>query len=163
MKGEHSPGRRRAAIEPAAIRRHWQTLIVVLGALALSQLGCSAWDYTDTNSPANLAMQVQLELLGDTMYQYHTQTGRWRTQVDDLAPTSLPLRSPVWRHTANAIVFLWPQDLNSEPKDSAYWLLAYWNGGLSNRFGRVWVYWGDLRTERMKESELRRRLTGPEP
>lgn len=56
--------------------------------------------------------------------------------------------------TANAIVFLWPQDMKPESKDNANILLAYWRGGLINRFGRVWACWGDLRAERVKRSQL---------
>ena len=46
------------------------------------------------------------------------------------------------------------QDLNPEPKGNGGALLAYWKGGLFNRFGRVWACWGDLRTERIKSDEL---------
>jgi hypothetical protein len=56
------------------------------------------------------------------------------------------------------MVFLWPQDLNPDPKDNAAVLLAYYKGGLYNRVGQVWVCWGDLRTERMREHDLRARL-----
>jgi hypothetical protein len=120
-------------------------------------LASTSWDYFDPNSPANLSMQVQLKLFGTAMYEYHFQTGRWPTKVDDLTQTSLPAQSRVWRQTANTIVFLWPQDLKPDPKDNANVLLAYWNGGLFNEFGRVWVCWGDLRAERIKESELNAR------
>ena len=129
--------------------------IAVLGALALLWCGQVARDYFDQNSPANLAMQVQLKMFGNAMYEYHSKTGRWPAQLDDLAQTSLPVKSHVWRQTATTIVFLWPQNLNSEAKDNANLLLAYWNGGLYNKLGRVWVCWGDLRTEHLKYSHLR--------
>ena len=100
-------------------------------------------------------MQVQLKVFGSAMYEYHSQTGRWPTKLDDLADTSLPTQSRVWRQTANAIVFLWPQDLKPDPKENSQVLLAYWRGGVFNRFGRVWACWGDLRTERIRKSQIR--------
>ena len=99
-------------------------------------------------------MQVQLKLFGAAIYEYHSHTGHWPTKVDDLAQTSLPVQSRVWGQTANTIVFLWPQNLKPEPKDNAQILLAYWGGGLFNSFGRVWACWGDLRTERIRESQI---------
>jgi len=134
-------------------------IAAVMGALVLLWFARVAWDYFDPNSPANLAMQVQLHMFGSAIYEYHAQTGRWPTTVNDLGQTSLPARSRVWRQTANTIVFLWPQDLKTDPKDNANVLLAHWNGGWYNRLGRVWVCWGDLRTEHMKESELRAHTT----
>jgi hypothetical protein len=132
--------------------------VVVIAALAIFWAGGMVRDYFDPDSPANAAMQVQLRLFGSATYEYHAQTGRWPVSINDLAQTSLPLKSRVWRQAASSIVFLWPRDLNSDSKTNANILLAHWKGGLFNEFGRVWVCWGDLRTERMKESELRARL-----
>jgi hypothetical protein len=117
-----------------------------------------AWDYFDADSPANAAMQVQLKLFGRAIYEYHSQSGRWPTSLDDLARTSLPQSSYVWRQTARTIVFLWPQDLKDDPQNNGKVLLAYWRGGLFNEFGRVWVCWGDLRTEHLKQNILHARL-----
>ena len=140
------------------MRRHVLKGMAVLGTLVFLWCGQVAWDYFDTNSPANLAMQVQLKLFGNAMYEYRGRTGHWPTKLDDLAQTSLPAKSYVWRQTATTIVFLWPQNLNSEAKDNAHVLLAYWNGGLYNKLGRVWVCWGDLRTEHLKHSLLRKAI-----
>ena len=131
-------------------------LVLVLVALWFTRV---AWDYFDLNSPANLAVRAQLTLFGTAMYEYHASTGHWPSAVDDFAQTMLPARSGVWRQTSTAMVFLWPQKLNPEPKDNAKVLLAYWNAGLYNRVGKVWVCWGDLRTQRMDKSELRKRIT----
>jgi len=90
------------------------------------------------------------------MYECHAQTGRWPTRVDDLSQTSLPTRSHVWRQTANSILFLWPQKLDSQAKNNSQVLLMYWEGGLFNSFGRVWVCWGDLRTEHVAQMALAR-------
>jgi hypothetical protein len=116
------------------------------------------WDYYDPESVAHLAMSYQLKMFGEAIYEYHSSTGRWPANVDDLAQTSLPGRSFVWRQTASTMVFLWPKDLKPDPKDNAGVLLAYINGGLFNKFGRVWVCWGDLRTEHLPEAELRAKL-----
>jgi hypothetical protein len=129
---------------------------VLLGIAFLLWAARFTYDYFDPNSPANLAMEVQLKLLGTAMYEYHSRTARWPTSVDNLAQTSLPSQSRLWQQTANAIVFLWPQNLKPEPKDNAHVLLAYWKGGLFNKFGRVWVCWGDLPTEQIRESQIHR-------
>ncbi|MBZ5590775.1 MAG: hypothetical protein LAP39_00955 [Acidobacteriia bacterium] len=103
-------------------------------------------------------MQYQLKLFGSATYEYHAATGRWPASLDDLAQTSLPKTSYVWRQSAQPIVFLWPQNLKPAPKDNATVLLAYHEGGLFNKLGRVWVCWGDLRTEHIRESDLRAQL-----
>ncbi|PYV69011.1 MAG: hypothetical protein DMG97_22250 [Acidobacteria bacterium] len=128
--------------------------LAVVGVLVLLWLSRVAWDYFDPNSPANQAMQIQLKIFGSAMYEYHAQTGRWPTTLNDLGQTSLPARSYVWRQTAITMVFLWPQDLKPDAKDNDNVLLTYWKGGLYSKFGSVWVCWGDLRTERIRESQI---------
>ena len=129
-------------------------VLLTVSVVLLLWMGRVAWDYFDPNSPANLAMQVQLKMFGSATYEYHSKTGHWPTKLDDFAQTSLPAQSPPWRQTANTIVFLWPEDLKPEPGGNGRVLLAYWKGGLFNRFGRVWACWGDLRTERIKSDEV---------
>jgi hypothetical protein len=140
------------------MRSNGLKIAVVVALVALLWLGRLALDYFDANSPAHLSMQVQLKLFGEAMYEFHANTGRWPNNLEDLAKTSLPAKSYVWRQTANAIVFLWPQNLKPDQNDNANVLLAYWHGGWFNRLGRVWVCWGDLRTEHMPERELRAQL-----
>jgi hypothetical protein len=133
----------------------------VLAAAAVLLIGWVArltWDYLDEGSIAHQAMQFQLKLFGAAMYEYHSARGRWPASLDDLAQTSLPQRSYVWRQTGTTFTFLWPKDLKPDPKENANVLLAYDNAGLFNKLGRVWVCWGDLRTEHMSERELRVRL-----
>jgi len=133
----------------------------LLAAVAVVLLVWSAkftWDYFDYSSVPHQAMQVQLKLFGAAMYEYHSATGRWPASLDDLERTSLPQRSYVWRQTASTFVFLWPKELKPDPNDNAEVLLAYVGGGLFNELGRVWVCWGDLRTEHMPERDLRARL-----
>ena len=116
------------------------------------------WDYFDPHSIAHQSMQFDLKLYGSAMYEYHSATGRWPASLDDLAQTSVAHVRPLWREAARPIVFLWPQNLKPYPEDNATILLAYQEGGLFNKLGRVWVCWGDLRTERLRESDLRARL-----
>ena len=133
-------------------------VLAALGVVVLVWFAQFAWDYFDRGSVAHEAMQYQLKLFGSAMYEYHSATGRWPAGLEDLAQTSLPQRSYVWMQTARTFVFLWPKDLNPNPKDNAGVLLAYDPSGLFNRLGRVWVCWGDLRTEHMRERDLRARL-----
>jgi len=133
----------------------------VVSALALLLLLWAArlaWDYLDKTSVAHEAMETQLKLFGAAMYEYHSSTGRWPASVDDLAQTSLPHRSYVWRQTARTLTFLWPKDISADPKQNANIVLAYDHAGLFNNLGRVWVCWGDLRTEHVREKDLRARL-----
>jgi hypothetical protein len=133
-------------------------LLTAVGILVLLWFAHLAWDYFDPSSIPHIAMQDQLKLFGAAAYEYHASTGRWPSSLDDLAQTSLPVKSPVWRQSARPIVFLWPQNLKPDPKDNSAILFAYYPGGLFNKLGRVWVCWGDLRTEHMPEKELRARL-----
>jgi hypothetical protein len=138
-------------------------LLAAVGVLLLIWIARFAWDYFDYNSVPHQAMQIQLKLFGAAMYEYHSATSRWPASLDDLEQTSLPQRSYVWRQTASTFVFLWPKDLNSDPKDNAGVLLAYVSGGLFNSLGRVWACWGDLRTEHMREQDLRAYLARHPP
>jgi hypothetical protein len=101
----------------------------------LSASGSRAWDYFH-GSVAHQAIQFQLTLFGGSMYQYHSATGRWPASLDDLAQTSLPQRSYVWRETASTFVFLWPKNLRADPKDNDRVLLAYDNGSLFSKLGQ---------------------------
>lgn len=133
-------------------------LFAAVAVLVLLWFARVVWDYFDPGSVANQAMQYQLKLFGSAMYEYRSASGRWPASLDDLAQTSLSQRSYLWRQTASTIMFLWPKDLKPDPKDNARVLLAYDNAGLFNKLGRVWVCWGDLRTEHMRERDLRARL-----
>jgi hypothetical protein len=60
------------------------------------------WDYFDPGSVAHVAMQYQLKLFGSETYECHSATGRWPASLDDLAQTSLPQRSRVWKNKPQA-------------------------------------------------------------
>ena len=42
-------------------------------------------------------VRLHLKLIGSSIYEYHSKTGRWPSRVEDLAETSLPRQSPYWR------------------------------------------------------------------
>jgi hypothetical protein len=117
-------------------------------------------DYFDRGSIPHQAIQLHLRLVASSIYEFHKNTGRWPERAEDLAATSLPLQSPYWKQMLDrgTIVVMWPKDLQPDPKDNAGAVLTYDNGGLFARLGRVWVCWGDLRTEYVKEEELRSKL-----
>jgi hypothetical protein len=94
------------------------------------------------------------------VYEYHANTGHWPSQTDDLAKTSLPKKFRYWKQSLDGetIVVVWHKDLKADPKDNAGLILAYHNKGLYARLGRVWVCWGDLRTEYLKIEDLQARL-----
>jgi len=84
-------------------------LLAAAAVLLLGWFARLAWDYFDHGSVAHQAMQFQLKLFGVAMYEYHSATGRWPASLDDLAQTSLPQRSSVWRQTASTFVFHGPR------------------------------------------------------
>ncbi|HET8549447.1 MAG TPA: hypothetical protein VFL57_15650 [Bryobacteraceae bacterium] len=137
---------------------HKSKLLAAAAVVPLVWLARVVWDYFDYRSVPHQTIQVQLKLFGAAMYEYHAATGRWPASLDDLARTSLRQRSYVWRQTASTFVFLWPENLKADPKDNSDVLLAYDRGSLFSKLGRVWVCWGDLRTEHMRNRELRDRL-----
>src|SRR4051812_47622220 len=66
------------------------------------------------------AIPLHLKLLGDSVYEFRAKTGRWSAGAEDLAATSLPQQSPLWRHLLDngVIVVIWHQDLKPEPADN---------------------------------------------
>jgi hypothetical protein len=57
-----------------------------------------------------------------------------------------------------SVAVVWRSDLKPDPKDNASLVMTYNNAGLLSKLGRVWVCWGDLRTEYVREEELRAKL-----
>lgn len=129
--------------------------------LAAGAVAVAAWvfsvtsDYFDRDSIPHIAMRDELKLVGSAIYEYHSKTGNWPEKLDDLQSTSLPLKSPTWRQSASPMRILWRRDWRPEPKDNAGLVLIYYEGGLFSKLGRMWVCWGDLRTEYALESDLR--------
>jgi hypothetical protein len=106
------------------------------------------------------ALQLHLELYGSSIYEYHARTGQWPSSADDLARTSLPEKSPHWKTMLDngTIVIVWPRNLQSDPRNNPGVILAYHNRGLLASMGRVWVCWGDLRTEYIGSADLQSHL-----
>jgi len=114
-----------------------------------------AWNYLGTESVASESVKYQLGLIGSSIYEYHSSTGRWPAKLADLAQTSLPVQSYNWKLWMPPFVIVWHDDLKPNPKDNAGVVLAYHNKGLLAELGRKWVLWGDLRTEYVKTGRLR--------
>ena len=113
-----------------------------------------------TNSDVvHQAIQIWLRLYADSIYEYQSITGQCASQIDDPAKTSLPKKFPYWKHVLDdgTIVIVW-HSAKTDSKDNAGLILAYHNKGLYAQLGRVWVCWGDLRTEYIKREDLQTRL-----
>jgi hypothetical protein len=129
---------------------------LLLGCAALLALILPVFQYLNRSDPAHQSIQVWLRYYSAAIYEYHSKTGQWPSQIDDIAKTSLPLRLRYWRQMVDdgTIVIVWHKHLKSEPKDNASQILAYHNKGVYARLGRVWVCWGDLRTEYIRKAAL---------
>lgn len=105
-------------------------------------------------------IRLHLRLIGASIYEYHAKTGRWPARAEDLAETSLPRQSPYWKMLIDGgiNVVVWHDELQPDPRDNSHVILAYHNKGLLASLGRHWVCWGDLRTEYVKEDQLRASL-----
>jgi hypothetical protein len=106
---------------------------------------------------AHESIRLHLRFIGASIYEYRANTGRWPSRTEDLAQTSLPRQSPYWKVMIDAgtNVVVWHDDLKPDPRDNAHVILVYHNKGLIAATGRHWVCWGDLRTEYIKDEELR--------
>jgi hypothetical protein len=137
-----------------------KSIVAVVGLGVAALVIGMVFDYFDRDSIPHQAIQLHLRLVGSSIYEFHKNTGRWPERAEDLAGTSLPVRSPYWKQLLDAgtVVVVWPKGLKPEPKENAGVVLTYDNGGLFARLGRVWVCWGDLRTEYVKAEELRSKL-----
>jgi len=109
---------------------------------------------------AHKTTRLHLRFIGASIYEYHAKTGRWPTRAEDLAESSLPRQSPYWKMMIDGgtNVVVWHDDLQPNPRDNAHVILAYHNKGLLASLGRHWVCWGDLRTEYIKDDQLRATL-----
>lgn len=148
---------------PNRMRRKWllalgvPLLFIVVWLVAVT---INLWPVADHTE------KLHLELIARSIYDYHASAGRWPTQPGDLLQTSLPQQCPhdVAMMRAGAFVVNWPTaDWQPTPQENADRLLLYSKGG-PLRFGRVWVCWGDLRLEYMKEEhalELLRQTDEP--
>jgi len=137
-----------------------RTRWMVFAGLVVAFLVAIYWHYFSRASIPHEAIQLHLRLTASSIYEFHNATGRWPKVADDLAATSLAQTSPYWRTLIDngSVAVVWNSDLKPDPKDNASLLLTYNNAGLFSKLGRVWVCWGDLRTEYIKEELLRSQL-----
>lgn len=105
---------------------------------------------------ASHALRLHLTVVAASIYEYHSATEQWPRGADDLTKTSLQSRSPHWRELleSGAIKVVWHRGLKPNPDDNADQVIAYQGRGLLCCFGRVWVCWGDLRTEYVEDDSL---------
>jgi hypothetical protein len=92
---------------------------------------------------SNESIRLHLRLLGSSIYEYHDKTEHWPARAEDLAQTSLAVRSPYWKVMLDSgtNVLVWHDDLRPNPMENADVILAYHNRGLLAWLGRQWVCW----------------------
>lgn len=103
---------------------------------------------------ATRSIQFDLRRIGESVYEAHSKSGKWPAQISDLEGTvylSMPYRRKVLEE--GLFVIVWQQDLDPEPQANRDRVLAYDNGSLLSRLGRVWACRGDLRIERIGAEE----------
>jgi hypothetical protein len=134
--------------------------LIFMGCVLLLALILPVVAFLSRNDVAHQAIRIWLELFGSSIYEYHSKTGRWPAQTDDLAMTSLPLQFRYWKQTLDdqTIVVVWHKHLKPNPQENSDLILAYHNKGLYAQLGRAWVCWGDLRIEYMRIEDLHARL-----
>jgi hypothetical protein len=105
---------------------------------------------------ATKSIQFDLRKIGESVYEAHSKSGKWPARIADLEGTEY-LKMPHRRTMLDNGVFVvvWREDLDPNPAANANRVLAYDNGSLLSRFGRVWVCRGDLPIERMRAKEMR--------
>jgi hypothetical protein len=138
----------------------WANIAIISGGAVLVAV-IMASNYYGMKEMNDLPSQVYLRLYGESIYEYHALTGEWPSQMDDLSRTSLPLKNPHWWRSQleiEADVIVWPKNLKPNPKDNGHVILCYHNKGLDAERGRMWVCWGNLRTECITSEELKENL-----
>jgi hypothetical protein len=102
------------------------------------------------------SIQFDLKKIGESIYEAHSRSGMWPAQIADLEGTEY-LRMPYRRAILEQghFVIVWQQDLDPNPGANRERILAYDNGSLFSRFGRVWACRGDLRIELLNAEEKR--------
>lgn len=135
-------------------------IIVVVAATIVAAIFMAFSPFSGLREVAHESTQFHLRLFGSSVYEYHSRTGKWPTQIEDLAKTSLPVQSPYWKQMLDdeVDVIVWHKTLKPDPQDNADHILVYHNKGLISKRGQSWVCWGDLRTEYIKTEDLRNYL-----
>jgi hypothetical protein len=139
---------------------HKGIVAVVAGVVAIAFVVIRG-PFSGVSEVAHESTRLHLGFFGSSIYEYHAATGKWPTQIGDLAMTSLPAKSPYWKAILDdeVDVIVWHKTLKPDPRDNADHILAYHNKGLIATQGQTWVCWGDLRTEYIMTEDLRKYLT----
>ena len=105
--------------------------------------------------PATDSIQFDLTQIGKSIYEARSRTGHWPKTISDLEGTTY-LRMPYRRKLLEDkhFVIVWPDGLDPAPAANRDRILAYDNGSLFSRLGRIWVCRGDLSLERLSAEEL---------
>ena len=137
--------------------RHWRPVALVVGAAAV-YLGFLL--FSGPTQVGHESLQYQLKAIGESIYEYHTQTGQWPQNIDDLGRTSLAAQLRYWKQAldSGSIVVVWHDHLNPNPAENRDKVLAYHNKGTLAMMGQQWVCWGDLRTEYVDSKRLQAAL-----
>ena len=101
------------------------------------------------------SIQFDLKIIGESIYEGRSKSGKWPAQIADLEGTAylrMPYRKGVLER--GTFVVVWQQDLDPNPAANHSRVLAYSNGGLLAWLGLVWGCRGDLRTERLGRDEI---------
>jgi type II secretory pathway pseudopilin PulG len=139
----------------------WRVNKATIGVGAVLVAVMIVYSFYHIKDMSDQSTQNYLRLYASSIYEYHALTGKWPSKIDDLARTSLALQYPHWwkaQLDTEADVIVWPKDMKPDPKDNGRILLAYHNKGLDAEMGRMWVCWGDLRTEWITPEDLRHHL-----
>jgi hypothetical protein len=97
---------------------------------------------------ATKSIQFELRKISESLYEARSKGGKWPAQIADLQGTAylnMPHRRTMLEEGQSVVV--WQQDLEPDPEANENRILAYDNGSLLSRLGRVWVCRGDLRIE----------------
>jgi hypothetical protein len=139
----------------------WRANKATIGVGACVVAVVMAYNYQGMEEMTDQSQQNYLRIYGEGIYEYRALTGKWPSKIEDLARTSLPLRYPHWWKAqlgidADVIAVL--KDMKPDPKNNGHVILVYHNKGLDAEMGRMWVCWGDLRTECITPEELQEYL-----
>ena len=117
-------------------------------------LGAIGYLYGTTDVAID-SIKFDLRKIGASIYQAHSKTGKWPSQIADLEGTEY-LDMPYRRDglAKGLFVIVWQRDLKTDPKQNRNRILAYSNGGLLARLGLIWACRGDLTVERVSSGEL---------
>lgn len=104
---------------------------------------------------ATKSIRFDLRKIGESVYEARSKSGKWPAQIADLEGTEY-LKMPHRRAMLEDgfFIVLWQQDLDPDPEANRDRVLAYDNGSLLSRLGRVWACRGDLRVERIGAAEV---------